>query len=236
MSALPRLGFAFLLASLPVLARAAPATPARVVSTVPIGGDLPAFVVPGAPGTTTHMVFLHGRCGHAKGYAEAMANAASTRGTLVAPQGDVACDGNGARRWSPDIEKLDARVNAALGALGEADPASLTDIVVIGYSEGAARAEALASRWPERYSRVILIGAPSAPSAARLGAIRGAVMMAGDRDAAQESMKSAARALDAAGVPATYRVLPDAAHGEMGSRPEAVMDEALTWLDANARP
>ena len=37
-------------------------------------------------------------------------------------------------------------------------------LVLIGESMGAARAEALAARFPERYTRLVLVGSPETPS------------------------------------------------------------------------
>ncbi len=211
------------------------ATAVSEVETLPVPGDLPVSVIRGAPGTTLKMVFLHGRCARGIGYVKSFESAAMQRGTLVAPDGDVACDAGPSRKWSLDTDKLDARVNAAFRAAGEADPATIRDILVIGYSQGAVLAESLAERWPDRYSRVILIGGPGTPSATRLQAIRGAVTMAGDRDM-QEKMRTGARVLAEAHIPSMFFVLPDAAHGEMGSRPEDVMGDALDWLLANENP
>ena len=210
-----------------------PNRPVEVVS-VDVPGDIPAFVLHGARGSDAFIVFLHGRCSHALGYVQAFQFAAAKKGTVIAPQGDQACGSTPLRRWSLDIEKVNRRIEAALTAAGYADPAAWKEIVVIGYSEGASRAEALAARFPERYTRAILIGAPSPPSAARLHRSRGAVMMAGERDA-QETMKAGMRALKAAGVPSTYIMIPGASHGQMGDG-ERLMGEALDWLWANAKP
>jgi pimeloyl-ACP methyl ester carboxylesterase len=207
--------------------------PVEVVS-VDVASDVPAFVLHGAKGAEEVMVFLHGRCAHALGYVQAFQFAAVERGTVIAPQGDEACGSSPFRRWSPDIDKLNARIEAALKAAGYEEPSVVRDRVAIGYSEGASRAEALAHRFPERYSRVILIGAPAAPSAVRLRAVRGAVMMAGDRDA-QEPMKAGMRSLLAASIPATFIAIPGAAHGGMGDG-ERVMRAAFDWLWANAKP
>lgn len=199
-----------------------------------VPGDVPAFVLRGAKGAPALMVFLHGRCTHALGYVQAFQFAAAERGTVIAPQGDQACGVAPFRRWSPDIDKVEERISAALQAAGYEDPSLVQDRIAIGYSEGASRAEALAQRFPERYSRVILIGAPAAPSAARLRAVRGAVMMAGDRDA-QEPMKAGMRSLLAASIPATFIAIPGAAHGQMGDG-ERVMRDAFAWLWANEKP
>jgi len=209
--------------------------PPVVVETIEVPGDVPAFYLRGTQSATrARMVFLHGRCTHGLGYVQAFQFTAARKGSVLALQGDQACDGTPFRRWSLDLDKINTRVEAALRAAGDSQPEAWRDMVVIGYSEGSSRAEALAQRWPERYSRVILIGAPGTPSAARLKDVRGAVMMAGDRDR-QEHMKAGMRALQAIGVPATFISIPGAAHGGMGDG-ERVMGEALDWLWANAKP
>lgn len=213
----------------------APPPPRPVeVDTVEVPGDVPAFVLRGAKGTRAVMIFLHGRCTHALGYVQAFQFAAAERGTVIAPQGDRACGATPFRRWSPDIENVEERISVALRAAGYEDPALVQDRIAIGYSEGASRAEALAQRFPDRYSRVILIGAPVAPSAGRLAKVRGAVMMAGEHDA-QEPMKAGARALVAASIPATFIRIPGASHGQMGDG-ERLMREAFDWLWAHEKP
>jgi pimeloyl-ACP methyl ester carboxylesterase len=195
------------------------------------GFDPPMFVLRGRPRGSEKLVFLHGMCGEALGYAQSFQGSAAKQGTLIAPQGDVPCDGSGAR-WSRDIGALDARITAAFSALGHAVPA--TDLIVIGYSQGATRAESLAREFPERYTRLVLMGGPYAANARGLHTLRGAVALAGDRDRL-DLMQASARTLKAAGVPATFLLIPDAPHGSMGSRPEETMAEVFAWLGANQR-
>jgi pimeloyl-ACP methyl ester carboxylesterase len=190
------------------------------------------FVMRGGPKGPARMVFLHGMCGHALGYAQSFQWNAAKKGTLIAPQGDRSCGGPWSS-WSKDIDTLDARIVATFRSLGDAGP--IDDIVLIGYSQGATRAEAMARQWPERYTRLILIAAPTVASPHGLSSLRGAIMMAGERDR-QDLMRSGMRALKAAGIPSTFIVLPEATHGAMGSTPEKTMGEALDWLWAHQRP
>ncbi|KYG05102.1 hypothetical protein BE21_42870 [Sorangium cellulosum] len=204
--------------------------PPLVATEMAVPGDLPAFVVTGRGGACPRMVFLHGMCGHGLGYVQAMQGAAREHGGVLGLQGDVPCGGGPFSKYSPNPEEQDRRIRSALAACGgEAE-----DLVVIGYSQGAYIAERLAERWPERYARLVLIGAPTTPAAARLRDIRGAVMISGEHDA-KYRMKEGAGGLMAAKIPAVYREMPGARHGEMPEA-ERVMDEALDWLDANARP
>ena len=179
------------------------------------------------------MVFLHVHCGHAQGYVQAFQFAAAKRGSVLALQGDLSCGGD-YRRWTVDPELQDRRIASAFRAAG--DTGELRDLTVIGYSEGEVLAERLASRFPERYTRAVLIGAPAAPSIERLRRLRGVVMLAGDGDPeARALMMPVAPRLAAAGVPTTFMEMPGTLHAEMGDG-ERVMDQAFSWLEANQRP
>jgi pimeloyl-ACP methyl ester carboxylesterase len=179
----------------------------------------------------TPIVFLHGMCGHGLGYAQSFQFAASKKGVVIAPQGDKPCGGPWAS-WTADLAAIDARIVDSFRAVGVSEP--LRDVTVIGYSQGATRAEALARKWPERYSRLILIAAPDAPSPRGLDHVRSAVMMAGERDRL-DLMKAGAAAFRAANIPATFQAIPEARHGEMGPHPERTMGAALDWLWDNDR-
>src|SRR5260370_21072173 len=149
----------------------------------------PTFVMRGAPRGTARMVFLHGMCGHALGYAQSFQWNAAKKGTLIAPPGDRPCGGPWSM-WSGDLEALDARIAAAFRALGHDEP--IDDVLVIGYSQAAVRAEGLARKWPKRYTRLILMAGPTAPSPRGLSLLRALVTMAGERDP-QGHMKSTRR-------------------------------------------
>jgi pimeloyl-ACP methyl ester carboxylesterase len=185
----------------------------------------PTFVLRGARGAR-EMVFLHGVCGHAQGYVQAFQFAAAKHGLVVAPQGDVLCGKGPWSSFSGDVVKLDRRITRAFAALGVPEP---RDVAVIGYSLGATLALGLARRWPDRYTRLVLIAAPDAPTAAGLGKIKSTVMMAGTRDR-QDLMRRGSTAMRGVGIPSTFIALPGAGHGEMGSDPERVMGEVLGWL------
>lgn len=195
-------------------------------------GDLePAvFVVRGAK-EHGRLVFLHGMCGHGLGYAQSFQHAAAEKGTLLAPQADVSCGGLGAK-WSMDVAALDQRIVLAFEKLGDSGP--VEDICVIGMSQGATRAAALARNYPERYTRLVSMGAPTEVKVAGLERLRAAVMMVGSRER-KDLMLASERALRRAGVPATSIVIPDADHAGMGPHPEETMGKVLDWLWENAR-
>ena len=188
------------------------------------------FVMRGGPRGAGRMVFLHGMCGHGLGYAQSFAFSAATRGTLIAPQADVSCGGVWSK-WSGNLLELDARIVETFRALGHSEP--IDDIVVIGMSQGATRAAALAKKWPERYTRLIAMAAPTPIRPGELASLKAAVMMAGERDR-QDVMRQSQRALQRTGVPVTFLLIPEATHGAMGPTPERTMDAALSFLDAPA--
>jgi pimeloyl-ACP methyl ester carboxylesterase len=192
----------------------------------------PVFVMRGSPQGPGRLVFLHGMCGHGLGYAQAFQFAASKYGTIIAPQGDISCGGVWSK-WSTNLDALDARITRTFRALGHVDP--IDDILVLGYSQGASRAEALVRKWPKRYTRLVLMGAPSAPSVRGLRDLRAAVTMAGERDR-KDLMRAGSRSLLAVGVPTVFRIIPEATHGAMGPTPERTMGDVLTWIYENQRP
>jgi pimeloyl-ACP methyl ester carboxylesterase len=197
------------------------------IETLDPAATTPTFVMRGGPRGPGRIVFIHGMCSHALGYAQSFQWSAARKGTLIAPQGDVPCGSGPFAKWSQDIDGLDARIEAAYRALGEVG--LVDDIALVGYSQGASRAEALARRSPERYTRLVLIGAPDVPSPRGLAGVRAAVMMVGERED-QEIMREGAEAFRRAGIRTLFQSIPAAKHGEMGPRPEETMSRALDWL------
>ena len=191
----------------------------------------PTFVMRGGPHGPARMVFLHGMCGHGLGYAQAFQFSAAKRASLIAPQGDVSCGGPFSK-WSGDVVALDARITRAFQALGDPEPSG--EVTVLGMSQGASRAVALARKYPQRYTRLVSVAAPEALKVGDLRQLRGAVMMAGERDR-KDLQRASARALSATGVPATFMLIPEATHGAMGPTPERTMGEALDWLFASSK-
>lgn len=190
------------------------------------------FVVRGAGLGPGRLVFLHGMCGHALGYAQSFQFAAAKRGRLIAPQADVVCGAGPEAKWSLDVKALHERIERTFLELGDSPP--IDDICVIGYSQGATRAEALARAFPERYSRLISIGAPGVANPSGLTHLRAALMMAGARDRL-DLMKEGAKRLARAKVRAEFRIIPEATHGSMGPHPEQTMEAALAWVYADPR-
>ncbi len=205
--------------------------PAKV-ERVEVEHDSPAFVVRARPAAAPRVAFLPGVCSNAYAYLLSFPEAARAHGGVVAIDGDRPCAGApGFRSFSWDAKVQDARIARALQA---ASPGPLTEpVTLVGYSAGAGIGEQMAERWPTRYRRLVLIGAPSDPSVRRLAQAEAVVTMSCARDVPAR-MKSAAERLRAAGVPATYIEMPGCTHGMLGEA-EARLGEALRWLEANAR-
>jgi pimeloyl-ACP methyl ester carboxylesterase len=203
--------------------------PVRTVD-VPVPGDRPAVVVRGAREHRKTMLFIPGMCVHPGGYVMSFQYAAAARGELIAVQGDVSCGGDGAmRRWSYDLEAMNRRIDAAFAAAGLGEP---HDVIMIGYSQGAERAEKLVGRWPAKYSRAVLIASPVAPSPQLLGRAKAVALMAGTNDIAQGTMRAAVAPLQRGGVSAAYFPIPNARHGQMGDTPEETMRRALDFVES----
>lgn len=197
------------------------------VDEMPVPGDLPMYVLRGAKGPA-RMVFLHGMCGHGQGYVQAFQGAAAERGTAIALMGDTACGGNPAfRTWTLDIGRIDARIQAAFAASGSPLGAE-EEVVLIGMSQGAMRAESLIAQFPTRYRRAIFMGAPRWPLPSRVGKLERAVLMAGEYEGTW-APKQAALELERRHVPATFVPIPHSRHAELREG-EATMRSALAFL------
>ena len=103
------------------------------------------------------------------------------------------------------------------------------DMIVIGESMGAARAELLATKFPEKYSRLVLVGSPQTPSARTLKGAKAIATLAGENEQ-QTQMKAGTRALEGSGTPTRFWELPDATHGNYGPDGERIMNEAITFV------
>ena len=197
------------------------------------GAQPPVFVLRGRGIGAGKLVFLHGMCGHGLGYAQSFQHAAASKGRLIAPQADVVCGEGPGAKWSTDVAALDARITAAFRELGHEEP--ISDVAVLGMSQGATRAAALARTFPERYTRLVSMGAPTAVKSAGLEHLRAAVVMVGQRER-KDLMLSSERTLKGKRVPAKSLIIPEADHAGMGPTPEQTMAEALDWLWDNSRP
>ena len=201
---------------------------------VAVEGDLEVYVIEAArKGWRAPVVFLTGSCTHPLTYVNAFRKAVADHGGLVALQGDLPCKGDPSlRRWSPDTVATSARIDAALLAAGAL---TTSDITLMGYSQGAERAEWLARRYPAKYTRFVLMAGPVVPSPARFSGARAIATLAGYGDV-RENMADGAKRLRRASIPATYIELPGTHHGALSLDADAFVGRALDWIDANALP
>ena len=164
-------------------------------------------------------MFVPGLCSNAYAYLLGFPEAARQQGGVVAIDGDVPCV-PGFRSFSWDAARLDARIRAALAAAGQsAFPEE--GVTLVGYSQGAALAEQLVQRWPARYTRLVLIGAPTDPSPSHFRTAKGVVTMSCSLDVPWR-MKEAARGIARAGVPSRYVEMPGCTHGNIGKGDETL--------------
>lgn len=199
--------------------------PARVFS-LAVPGDRPAMVVDGHEANAPKIVFLPGMCSNAAGYLGTFPEAARAAGGVLALDGDEPCPGvRNFYTFSWDAEKQRRRIEAALARAGTASDAPIT---LIGYSQGAVFAEKLAAKYPERFRKIVLIGAPTDPSARHFAASEAFVAMSCTLDV-RARMKKAAQEVAASGVPATYVEMPGCAHGAVGDG-EAKFAEVFAFL------
>jgi len=186
-----------------------------------------------AGGPPLRTVFLTGSCTHPLDSIKPFREAAAKHGGLVALQGDLPCksskDGR-LRRWSSDTVATQARIDAALAAAG----AATTGLTLMGYSQGAERAEWIGSRFHEKYTHFVLMAGPGIPQPSHFeqGAL-GVVLTAGHGDV-RENMAIGARKLNHAKVPAIYMEIPTITHGELAPGADAVVAKAFDWLASSS--
>lgn len=210
--------------------------PPATVERVLVPGDRVASVVRGAGGEAPLTVFMGGVCSNASAYLHTFPRAAQKQGGVIGIEGDQLC-GPGVdpsfRTYSWDANRQHARIEAALAAAGlqEIPKEGLT---LVGYSQGAALAEQLAAKYPGRYARIVLIGAPTDPAPRDFAKTRALVTMACSHDVTAR-MKAAAAASNKAGTPATYFQMPNCTHGQVADA-ENVFGQSFEWLAANERP
>lgn len=99
----------------------------------------PTYVVRGEGLGPGRLVFLHGMCGHALGYAQSFQFAAAKRGRLIAPQADVVCGAGPWAKWSRDVKALHERIERAFIELGDEPPHAPSRGVDDGWRTRSAR-------------------------------------------------------------------------------------------------
>jgi predicted esterase len=198
---------------------------------VAVPEDSPVIVYAAPPGERRVIIYLHGHCGSVDKIG-AWAPQVSKLGTVIALLGNWSCAGSPGRfRWGMSIRYLNKRILRAVHAVARtrSDGLDAERITVVGYSQGAAKAEQLPRWYPERYPRIILAGPPTAPHPWRLAPAEAIVVIAGENEN-QRPARRGFRDLQFAGSLAAFMELPDAAHGEFGPDAAKVLGQALWWL------
>ena len=225
--------------AVPVVAEVAPSAPLAEEAAAPpeapidpikikVKLDKPVLVVPGE--TKTPIVYLHGRCGDPTAFT-AWAATGKKYGTIISFTGDQKCKHGTRTQWSADDTALDRRITRAIEAVQQELGIEIDGSrrIVIGYSQGSLRAEGLATRFPDRYPRAVLIGGPRAPRETSLGKSEAVLIMVGDHDA-REHLREATHKLEKRGKRVRYLELKDARHGEYGSEAGPTMQQGFEWL------
>ncbi len=209
---------------------------------VAVPGDRPVEVALGPSDSRHAIVYLHGVCGDPNAF-ESWIGAAVAHATLISLRGDEPCKKDASRfKWSWNGKKHVARIDAAIAAVealrqSAADSVKVTPldrehVTLIGYSQGAHRAEVLASMFPEKFARVALIAMATAPDAGRLHRAERVLLMAGGWDARTHIYQGYQTIRRHKKDAVRYLELPKARHGEYGPKAEETMADALAWLFA----
>ncbi len=179
------------------------------------------------------IVYLHGMwaspedsCGH-------FARAAAPYGFLVCPRGNAPFeDGN---MWSGTAADAERPIHAALAAAERLAPGKLAPSggTLIGYSNGAYFAAAVARAEPGRWPGLVLLSMKLRldPAQLRAAGVRRVVLAAADRDPAAPSMTALAAQLQSGGVDARFMSLGPGGH-ELPADIADRMCEAVRWVRA----
>jgi pimeloyl-ACP methyl ester carboxylesterase len=172
-------------------------------------------------------VVLHGWCSHGMGFLQAFQWAAADVGRFIALQGDHRCGSGPMRGWGGDTAALDRRIQAALRVYLGAEPPP--EIVVIGSSQGAERAVALARRVPARYRHLVLSSGANNLKAAGLRQLAGAYFLVGQYEALWP-MQQSRDALLQAGIPARVQVVRGGGHADFHGQGDPLLRDAFAFL------
>jgi pimeloyl-ACP methyl ester carboxylesterase len=211
----------------------APAPPPAFVtgtpSTVRVPGDKPLWVLHAPPEIQRAIIYLHGWCGRPEA-PEAFKQTLARHGTLIALTADMECP-NGRTKWSKNTHDQHERIQRALQIVKQkrGGALDLNDIVLFGYSQGAARAYRLSKAHAASYPRLILGGPPEPPSMEYLSRARALAVLGGELETT-ERMRQGTADVQEAGKLARYFTIPSAKHGDYGPLAEQVMEGVFSWL------
>ncbi|MBK8258655.1 MAG: hypothetical protein IPK82_39100 [Polyangiaceae bacterium] len=196
---------------------------------IQVAGDLKVLAAHGPKGNRRAIVYLHGVCGDVTKY-QAWSTAAVSFGTVVAVRGDDKCKEPGRYKWGDSVGRTDKRLVAAVRAVSavRGEPLDTGALVLVGYSQGAARAEGLVRTFPDRYPRAVLVAGPKEHAPSSFTKALAIAVVGGEKDLTLHLVDSVQKARKA-GVHAKYFLLPGARHGDYGPQAVKVMGEVLEW-------
>lgn len=216
------------------LVRAAAAAESARPRDVSMPGDRPLRVALAAPSEDRAIVYLHGMCGAEEG-ADVWADRATAHGTLITLRADVPCGDRPGYKWPKDAGAIQARIERALTRVGElrGSPMRTEDVWLIGYSQGAHRAERVAAAYPHLYRTLALGGPPTAASPERLRHARHIAVFGGEFEDTSHMVEGYLQ-LYGAGLDTRFFTLPRAGHGGFGPEGPRVMSEIFSFLAASS--
>lgn len=203
------------------------------VENLPVPNDRSLRLAHAPAGELRALVYLHGMCSDTSA-AEPWFPEATRYGTVVALRADVPCEDRPGYKWPKDPALLDARITRALARVREERGGHL-DVerpVLIGYSQGAHRAELLTAAFPGRFPRLVLGGPPEAALPEHFAGVERVAFLGGEKEDTSHMVRGQ-RNLDAARIPARFFLLPRAPHGSFGPRGTEVMRDVFEWLFAD---
>lgn len=197
-----------------------------------VAGDRPIRVTHAQAEIRQAIVYLHGMCGDPKG-ADKWADLAAQRGTLIVLRADVPCPDRPGYKWPKDPQLIQKRIDAALLVVAQQRGGLLDkeELTLIGYSQGAHRAEQLAFAAPERYPWVVLGGPPTAPTPELLRRSQRVAVLGGEFEDTTH-MESGTTELQKVGIASQFFRLPGSHHGDYGTEGRRVILEVFSFLDA----
>lgn len=201
-----------------------------------VPGDRPLRISHAGPDTTHAIIYLHGMCGNSKG-ADPWSELATRYGTLIVVRANEPCLDRPGYKWPKDLHAIQERIDQALLAVRDLRNGVL-DIdhpTLIGYSQGAYRAEQLIGQFEGRYPRAILGGPPTPPSYEALKTALAVAVLGGELEDHQHMLEGTAD-LIARGLHAKFFLLPGVHHGSYGPQGPQIVEQALSFVFEGRRP
>lgn len=198
---------------------------------LPVSGDRSLRVAHADASRDQALVYLHGMCGNPLG-AEPWMDLAVERGTLIVVRANVPCPDRPGYKWPKEVEPIQERIDAALALVKEKRGGLLNTetVTLIGYSQGAHRAEKLAAAYPGRYPMLVLGGPPTPPEPESFSSRPRIAILGGELENTDHMHEGHRNLLDS-GLAARFFLLPRAHHGGYGPQGPRVMKEVFDWLD-----